>query len=336
MQKNIFWILMVLAIAVSSGFVYLVQQEPEESASMSNLPFGSSYRGKQGLGVIELKDVIFDTEWQVDIVRDWADDEYIRGLIVDIDSPGGAVAPSQELYDAILHFRQKKPVYAVMRSLAASGGYYVASAANKIYASRGTLTGSIGVIMQTIDFSQLSSKMGVTANTIATGPYKDTGAGFRAMRDDEKQYLQNVVDETYEQFLQDIQRGRSKPAPAKLRSLADGRIYTGAQALEDGLIDSLGGFSQATTELAQLVALKKPDDPFLIYPDRDWQRLEKMLERFEIEGSVALQILEVLRGPIGPGSRGAYVHVQSANPVWAIWPGAMQVKNPEFANGVLQ
>jgi len=179
-------------------------------------------------------------------------------VVLRIDSPGGAVAPSQEIYDEVGRVRERKPVIASLGSVAASGGYYVASAANKILADPGTITGSIGAIMTVPYYAPLADKIGISEETVKSGRYKDTGHPLRKLTPDERTLLQNMVDDVLGQFVEAVAHGRNM-TPLQVRALADGRIYSGTQALAAGLVDQLGGLESATREAWK--EAKQPGEP---------------------------------------------------------------------------
>lgn len=169
------------------------------------------------------------------------EDDGVRAVILRINTPGGGVVESAEIHDKIVEIQKeaKKPVYVSMGSMAASGGYYIAAPAKKIYASPETLTGSLGVIMQGINYSGLAEKYGVEFVTIKSGPYKDIMSGSREMTEDERKILQEMIDNSYEGFVKVISEGRGMTAD-EVKAIADGRIYDGRQALELNLIDGFG------------------------------------------------------------------------------------------------
>src|SRR5207245_5612592 len=197
------------------------------------------------VGVVELRGVIQDATDLVDALERFRTSDATVAVVLRIDSPGGAVAPSQEIYDEVGRVRERKPVIASLGSVAASGGYYVASAANKILADPGTITGSIGAIMSVPYYAPLADKIGFAEETVKSGRFKDTGHPLRHLNTDERALLQGMVDDVLGQFVDAVARGRGMP-PARVRALADGRIYSGAQALSAGLIDRLGGLEVAT------------------------------------------------------------------------------------------
>ncbi|ELP8598126.1 signal peptide peptidase SppA [Listeria monocytogenes] len=179
-------------------------------------------------------------------------DDYIQGVLLYVNSPGGGVMESAQIRDKILQIQKERniPFYVSMGSMAASGGYYISAPADKIFASKETLTGSLGVIMQGYDYSELMKKLGVSDNTIKSGEYKDIMSGTRPMTEDEKKIMQSMIDDSYNEFVKVVAKGRGMSAE-KVRKIADGRIYDGRQAKENGLIDEFGYQEDA------LEALKK-------------------------------------------------------------------------------
>jgi protease-4 len=180
----------------------------------------------------------------------------VKAIVVRINSPGGSPAASQEMYEAIRRARAKKPVYCSMGDVAASGGYYISSACDKIYADPATLTGSIGVISEFMDFQGLMQKLGVKSNVMVTGKYKDSGSPFRDLRPDERKLFHGLLMNLYNQFVNDVVDGRKeatggKLTRAKVLSLATGRVYTGEQAKKNLLIDELGGLHAAIAAAAK-------------------------------------------------------------------------------------
>lgn len=198
------------------------------------------------------------------------DDNSVKGIIVKINSPGGTVGMSQNLYDAILSARKKKPVIASAQDMAASGGYYAASAADRIFALPGSITGSIGVIMTTMDLHKfLSDKLSISENVVKSGKYKDTGSSTRAMTPDERALIQGIVDDSFEQFKDAITKGRierndSYSAPkttltkANLDKYADGRVFTGRTAKKYGFVDATGSEEELRETMKSMVKEKFP------------------------------------------------------------------------------
>ena len=200
--------------------------------------------GGEAVGVVEIEGAIADARDAIENIRRFREDEDIKAIVIRIDSPGGAVGPSQEIYREIRKTVETKKVVASMGAVAASGGYYVACATDGIVANPGTITGSIGVIMGYTNFRQLLDKIGMVPVVIKSGPYKDTGSPTREMRDDEREILQAITSDIHEQFVTAIAEGR-KMDRALVEQAADGRIFTGEDAKARGLVDRLGNFEDA-------------------------------------------------------------------------------------------
>lgn len=220
--------------------------------------------GSGKIGVVELKGLITSPEKAIKELTSFRKDHRIAAIVLRIDSPGGAVGASQEIFEEVKRTRQTKPVVASMGSVAASGGYYAALGADKIMASRGTLTGSIGVIIKFANLSEIFNKIGYKSEVVKSGAMKDIGATNRTMTPQERQLVQGIIDNVQEQFVQAVSASRTLPVE-KVRKLADGRIYSGEQALTAGLIDQFGNFNDAVMLAAQLGGLKETL-PDLIYP----------------------------------------------------------------------
>jgi protease-4 len=221
--------------------------------------------GSPGIAVLAVKGEIYDTEWAVDAVKRFQANPNVRALVLRVDSPGGLVAPCQELYQALRAFDRPKVVS--MGSLAASGGYYIAVTGDVIYANPGTITGSIGVIMEAIEFSSAMEKIGVRSEVIKSGAFKDSGSPFRTMREDEREALQGMVMNVYERFVQDVLAGRGKMTEEAVRALADGRVFSGEEAQALGLVDRLGGYEDALAHAVERAGLPKGEEPPMLYED---------------------------------------------------------------------
>jgi protease-4 len=203
------------------------------------------------IGVIEVRGVIDNDEETIEAIRRFMKSDQIQAVILRIESPGGAVTPSQEIYRELLRLREKKPVIASLGEVAASGGYYIASACNLIVANPGTITGSIGVIMGTMyNVQGLLEKLGVKGTVIKAGTYKDLGSSLRDMTAEERQILKTMLDDVHRQFVAAVATGR-KMDEAVVRNLADGRVYSGEQAQRLGLVDQLGNFQDAIVLAAE-------------------------------------------------------------------------------------
>lgn len=225
---------------------------------------------KPSVGVLVMEDEIYGSIWVTEALNKFKEDDNIKAVVIRVNSPGGAVAPCQEIYNAIKSL--DKFVVISMGSVAASGGLYVASAGNHIMASPGTITGSIGVIMQSVEASGTMDKIGLKALTIKSGEFKDMGSPFREMRESERRLLQGMVMDVYEQFVNDLAAGRENLSVEQVRAMADGRIFNGSEALKLGLIDELGGFEDAVSLAAKRGGLSPIKRPNLVIEDgsRHW------------------------------------------------------------------
>jgi protease-4 len=213
----------------------------------------------------------------LDRLYELADNKDIQGIVVRVDSPGGAVGPSQELYTAIKKIKDKKPVVVSMGSIAASGGLYLSLAANKIFCQPGTLTGSIGVIMQSPNFSSIADKVGFTMTTVKSGKLKDVGNPFRPVSAEDQAFLQGVVMNIYSQFVDAVVEGRSIPREEVLK-FADGRIIPGSVAKELKLVDEFGDVHDAARAVFALKnrPLAEGEQPHLIYPGKKFSKLKEL------------------------------------------------------------
>ena len=213
--------------------------------------------GGAKIGVITIDGVISSdvTENAVRQLTKYRDDASIKAIILRIDSPGGGVASSQEIYEEVRRVRSNgKFVVASLGSVAASGGYYIACIADRIFANAGTVTGSIGVIVQLANAEELLRKVGVEATVITSGPFKDSGNPTRTLRPEERQLFQTLVNDVYQQFIEAVAQGRNLPLD-EVRQAADGRIYTGRQAKDLRLVDELGSFQDAITYTASTIGV---------------------------------------------------------------------------------
>jgi protease-4 len=207
------------------------------------------------IAVVEIKGVILDSEEIVRQLKKFHEDRSVQAILLRIDSPGGGVAASQEIYEEVRKIRETGKIVVVsMSSLAASGGYYVACGANKIVANKGTLTGSIGVISQFMQFDSLMGKIGITMNTIKSGKMKDAGNPFRKMTADDREFFQSLMDDVHKQFIGVVEDERGIEHDTLVK-YADGRVFTGVQALELGLVDTLGTFEDAVGIAAELAGI---------------------------------------------------------------------------------
>ena len=260
--------------------------------------------GGAKVAVVEVEGIIgadsgrgLDTDGIIRVLGEYRDDPAVRAVVLRINSPGGVVAPTQEIFNAVRRLREaKKPVVASLGSVAASGGYYVAVAADRIYASPGTLTGSIGVVMQLANLEGLLKKVGVEYVVVKAGTYKDVGNIARAMTPEERRILQALLDDVYDQFVTAVAEGRGLD-PQVVRGFAEGRIYSGRQAQGLKMVDELGGLEEAIEAAAKMAGL--PAKPRVIYPRRRFS-LRGLLSNEMGLGPVSrvLPSLETLRTPL--------------------------------------
>ena len=268
------------------------------TVSDDGLPGGAKVAVVEVEGVIGIgADRGLDTESIIRTLAEYRDDPAVRAGVLRIDSPGGVVAPTQEIFTAVRRLREaKKPVVASLGSIAASGGYYVAVSADRIFASPGTLTGSIGVVMQLANVEGLLKKVGVEYVVVKAGAYKDVGNMARAMTPEERRILQSLLDDVYDQFISAVAEGRGLD-PQAVRAFAEGRIYSGRQAQSLKMVDDLGGLEDAIEAAAKMAGL--PAKPKLIYPRRRFSLRELLRNELGL-GPVSriLPSLETLRTPL--------------------------------------
>ncbi len=235
-------ILIILLLPVIIGLVLLGGDPVKFSRSASF----------KRLGLVRIEGVIFSSESIIKQLNAFRTDKSIAGILVKINSPGGATASAQEIYREILRIKEEnKPLVVSMGEMAASGGYYVASPAKCIFADPGTLTGSIGVILNIPLYKDLANKIGIQMRTMKAGKFKDIANNYRVMSDGEEQILQSLLDDTHDQFIDDVARARGIDRDS-IKNLADGRIFTGRQAQALGLVDSLGGYLDALAYLRKI------------------------------------------------------------------------------------
>jgi len=220
---------------------------------------------REKIAVIEVEGVIVTSRDIISRINKYKEDESIKAVVIRIDSPGGGVGPSQEIYEEVNKLGKKKQVVASMGSVAASGGYYIACATHKIFANPGTITGSIGVIIEFANVEELLGKIGMKSVVIKSGKYKDILSPTREIKEDEQALLQGVIDSIHRQFIEDVARGRKLPVE-KVKEIADGRIFSGEQALELGLLDELGNLQDAIQAAADLVGIE--GKPRVVYPEK--------------------------------------------------------------------
>jgi protease-4 len=207
------------------------------------------------VAIVNVKGIIAESKSIIDELKQYRKDSSIKAIVLRVDSPGGAVVPSQEIYEEIKRTIKSKPVVVSMGSVAASGGYYISCPASKIVANQGTLTGSIGVLIEIPNIKGLLDKIGVKAEVIKSGKYKDITSPFKTLQSDEKEVLQNLIDDVHKQFINAVAEGRKIPYD-KVQKIADGRVFTGLKAKELGLVDEIGDLDAAIKIAAKLGGIR--------------------------------------------------------------------------------
>ncbi|MBK7486948.1 MAG: signal peptide peptidase SppA [Nitrospira sp.] len=280
--RRIFW-----AIVIGGGALILL------NALLPDLDFSSQDR----VALIRIEGVILDAQATISELKQYSENPLVKAIVLRIDSPGGGVVPSQEIHDAVKRVKNKsnKAVIASMGTVAASGGYYIAAATDRIIANPGTLTGSIGVIMEMANFEGLMKKVGVEGVVIKSGRFKDVGSPLRKMSDEERKLLQSVMDDVHHQFIQAVADGRSLEV-SDVEPLADGRIYTGRQAKEARLVDELGDLDDAIHIAADIAGME--GEPKVVEPRKRFSfrdiiesRWASVFPRLELNTGVKLKYL---------------------------------------------
>jgi protease IV len=249
----------------------------------SGLHFG------ERIAVVSVRGFIADSKEVVDQLKKYRKDDRVKAIILRIDSPGGSTAASQEIYREIERTTPKKKVVASMGNVAASGGYYIALAADKIVANPATLTGSIGVIMEIANFKEILRKIGVGHEAVKSGPYKDIGSPLRDMKADERRLLEELIGNVQQQFVNVVVKGR-KLSRDRVEKIADGRVFTGAQAKDLGLVDTLGSFEDAVDLTKKMVGLS--GEIKLIYPEK---------KRFSLWNFIFSSLMGEIQQSLSPG-----------------------------------
>ncbi|MDD4272288.1 MAG: signal peptide peptidase SppA [Desulfobacter postgatei] len=227
---------------------------------------GAIASSRGNIGVVEVTGPIISSKKIIKDIQGFKDDDTIKAIILRVDSPGGGIGPSQEIYRELLKTRDAKTVIASMGSVAASGGYYIACATQGIVANSGTITGSIGVIMEYANLEQIAKKIGISPVVIKSGEYKDMGSPTRELKESEKQLFQNLVDELHAQFVSDAAAARNMETDA-MAKLADGRVYTGQTAMKLKLVDRIGNMDDAVQWAGQMAGIEGELTP--VYPKED-------------------------------------------------------------------
>ncbi len=257
-------ILVLVLLVVSFAFTLLQKSVPLTSK----------------VALIRIEGPIIDSKNAVDEIKEYVKDASVKAIVLRIDSPGGAVAPSQEIYAEVKKAVASKKVVVSMGSVAASGGYYIACPATTIIANPGTLTGSIGVIMEIPNIEGLMSKIGIRTEVIKSGDNKDIGSMFRTMKKEERELLQGVMDNVHDQFIRAVAEGR-KMKIEDVRKIADGRIFTGEQATANGLVNELGTLDDAVRAAGKLAGIK--DEPEVVTKKEKLSFIDLLRNKFPRE-----------------------------------------------------
>jgi protease-4 len=228
------------------------------------------------IGVVDLEGVILDPNDVVDQLRRFGDDDSIKAIIIHVNSPGGGVAASEEIYREVKRVRDEKhkKIVASIETVGASGAYYVSSATNRIYADNGSVVGSIGVIAEWVNYGDLMRWAKLKPEVLKVGQFKDTGDPTRELTPAERQYMQGLIDNMYGQFVQAVADGRHAKV-SDIKPIADGRVWTGQQAMDMHLIDQIGDFRSAVMDTAKSVNIS--GEPVLVHPERDRKSLLDLL-----------------------------------------------------------
>jgi protease-4 len=256
MKKNPVLIVLATAVALGAIFFGIVFLTSLLSGNKRTSRPLQVVGGADKIALVRLEGLLITSDHVVEELNEYAEDSSIKAIVLRIDSPGGGVVVSQEIFNAVKNARKDgKKIIASMGTVAASGGYYVAAAADRIVANPGTLTGSIGVKMEFANIEKLLEKIGVRGVVVKAGEFKDVGSPFRDMSEPEKKILQDVIDDVHSQFIKAVAEGRNMPE-ADVRAIADGRIFTGRQALDLKLVDQLGDLADSIKVAGELVGIK--------------------------------------------------------------------------------
>ena len=269
------------------GFMLLAYSAVKGTATGVSLETETTVGAR--IGIVEAKGTIgdaapagVDSDKVVKLLKKYEKDDDVKAIVLRVDSPGGAVAPSQEIHDAIKRIKARKKVVVSMAGLAASGGYYISAPADRIFAEPGTLTGSIGVIFMHFNVRGLLEWAKVEETTLKSGKYKDTLSPFRPIHETDREEIQSISDDVYGQFVQAVAQGRGLPE-ARVREIAEGRIYTGKRAKELKLVDELGGLDDAIAAAWGLAG--QSGEPKVQYPPREHELSLRDLMRGAFQGA---------------------------------------------------
>lgn len=272
-SRTLLWILIgggafFLFVLAVFTLVYLTLHTGTEDSSFST--FGDK------IGVVDLEGVILDPKNTVQQLKKFGDDDSIKAIIIHVNSPGGGVAASEEIYREVKRLRDEKHrrIVASIETVGASGAYYVSSATNKIYADNGSIVGSIGVISEWVNYGDLMRWLKLKPELLKVGEFKDTGDPTREMTPAERAYMQSLIDNMYGQFVQAVADGRHAKKE-DIKAIADGRVWTGQEALSMHLIDQVADFQAAVEDTAKSVGIK--GEPTLVRPEKNRQTVFDLL-----------------------------------------------------------
>lgn len=278
MKQYFVWLFKLLTLMIIFFVVIPLLLMVLSKAGDEDLASGFGMR-KNLVAVVELKGIIDDAKDVLEELYRQADNDKVKGIVLRVESPGGAVGPSQDIYYAVKDLKKRKPIVASLGGVAASGGLYAALNASRIYCQPGTITGSIGVILQVPNFRKLSERLGVDMVTIKSGELKDAGNSFRDMTEEERAFLQSTVAAAHEEFIRAVSVGRGIDQ-AKVREFADGRVILGSQAQELKLVDEFGDVYAAARAVFDILGtpLGETEMPKLQYPSRQFRQIRRLLE----------------------------------------------------------
>ncbi len=261
----LFLVCIVVLFIVVAGVLSVHLGTDSDDGSLRGL-----FSGSTKIGIVPIEGAITSSDAILKQLRKFRKKKSIKAVVLRINSPGGSVAPAQEIYQEIGKIRRSKPVVASMETLGTSAAYYIASNADEIVCSRGTITGSIGVIMMMADIHKVIEKLGVDINIIKAGKFKDLGTGVRPLTDEERGLLEGFAKHIHTQFIDDVAKARTgKIDRSKLEAVADGSFFSGERAKELGLVDTIGNFHDAVDAAALRAGIK--DEPELVYPKKNWE-----------------------------------------------------------------
>jgi len=292
-QKKPFTVGCLIIIGLVVIFAVILSLLAKKTITAPEIETPSAFSFGSKVAIVKIEGVITDSERIIRQLRYYRKNRSVKAIVLRVNSPGGAVAPAQEIYEEIKRFRRQKPVVCSMGTVAASGGYYVCLPCNYIISAPGTVTGSIGVLMQITDLEELLRWMKIRHQVIKSGKFKDAGSPYRALTDEERTYFQSVINNVHEQFKKAIaeSRGLSKE---QIEKIADGRIFTGEQALKLGLVDELGNLEDAIKKAGELAGIK--GEPQVIFPKRRFGIFEQWGSR--LAEALFNKLFELASSPI--------------------------------------